>query len=81
LNSNDPGIHYQLFTTYTRLRRREEAAVSLATFRRLEDERKRAPARPGTQNADAAAAGDAPAPAPALPRSVTETVKTPPPQD
>jgi tetratricopeptide (TPR) repeat protein len=41
LNSNDPGIHYQLFTAYSRLKRKTEAERELALFKQLEESRKK----------------------------------------
>ena len=40
LSGDDPGVHYQLFITYSRLRRKEDADRELATFKRLEEARK-----------------------------------------
>ena len=40
LTSTDPGIHYQLFTAYSRLKRKGDADRELEMFKRLEAERK-----------------------------------------
>jgi Flp pilus assembly protein TadD len=37
LNDKDPGIRYQLFLAYSRLRRKEEAEKELAEFKRLDE--------------------------------------------
>jgi predicted Zn-dependent protease len=36
LNKNDPGIRYQLFIAYSRLKQKEKADATLAEFKRLE---------------------------------------------
>jgi hypothetical protein len=41
LTATDPGIHYQLFTAYSRLKRKVDAERELAVFKRLEEARKR----------------------------------------
>ncbi|HMF58231.1 MAG TPA: tetratricopeptide repeat protein [Pyrinomonadaceae bacterium] len=41
LNTRFPGIHYQLFLAYSRLKRRAEASQELEIFKRLDEERKR----------------------------------------
>jgi Flp pilus assembly protein TadD len=40
LNEKDPGVHYQLFLAYSRLRRKTDAERELAEFKRLEEARK-----------------------------------------
>jgi predicted Zn-dependent protease len=40
LSEKDPGVHYQLFLAYSRLKRKEDANRELAAFKRLDDERK-----------------------------------------
>jgi tetratricopeptide (TPR) repeat protein len=40
LSTSDPGIHYQLFLTYSRLKRKPDAERELAIFKRLEGARK-----------------------------------------
>ncbi len=37
LSNEDPGIRYQLFLTYTRLKQKEKAAAAFAEFKRLEN--------------------------------------------
>jgi hypothetical protein len=37
LNDKDPGVHYQLFLAYSRLRRKDEADKELAEFKRLDE--------------------------------------------
>jgi Flp pilus assembly protein TadD len=37
LNKKDPGVHYQLFLAYSRLRRKAEADEELATFKQLDE--------------------------------------------
>jgi tetratricopeptide (TPR) repeat protein len=37
LNDKDPGIRYQLFLAYSRLKRKDEAERQLAEFKRLEE--------------------------------------------
>jgi len=37
LNDKDPGIRYQLFLAYSRLRRKDEADKELAEFKRLDE--------------------------------------------
>jgi hypothetical protein len=37
LNDKDPGIRYQLFLAYSRLRRKDEAEKELAEFKRLDE--------------------------------------------
>ncbi len=46
LNDKDPGIRYQLFLAYSRLKRKDEADKELAEFKRL-DEVNRHAATPG----------------------------------
>jgi hypothetical protein len=41
MSSTDPGIHYQLFTAYSRLKRKPDAERELAVFKRLEEARKK----------------------------------------
>ena len=41
LGQSDPGIHYQLFIAYSRLKRKEDADRELAKFKILEEARKR----------------------------------------
>jgi Flp pilus assembly protein TadD len=36
LNAVDPGVHYQLFLAYSRLKKQEEADKELAEFKRLD---------------------------------------------
>ncbi|HEY1404721.1 MAG TPA: tetratricopeptide repeat protein, partial [Pyrinomonadaceae bacterium] len=75
LNDSDPGIHYQLFTVYSRLKRKPEAERELAVFKRLEEARKTtADASPA-----ATSATGEPAAAPLeLPASATgESIKPP----
>ena len=40
LNTKFPGIHYQLFLAYSRLKRKAEASQELEIFKRLDEERK-----------------------------------------
>jgi Flp pilus assembly protein TadD len=40
LGKNDPGIHYQLFIAYSRLKRKDDADRELARFKILEEARK-----------------------------------------
>src|SRR6185436_7833310 len=37
LNAKDPGVHYQLFLAYSRLKRKDEADRELAEFKRLDE--------------------------------------------
>jgi tetratricopeptide (TPR) repeat protein len=37
LNAKDPGVHYQLFLAYSRLKRKDEADKELAEFKRLDE--------------------------------------------
>jgi len=37
LNDKDPGVHYQLFLAYSRLKRKDEADKELAEFKRLDE--------------------------------------------
>ena len=37
LNSKDPGVHYQLFLAYSRLKKKDEAERELAEFKRLDE--------------------------------------------
>ena len=37
LNAKDPGVHYQLFLAYSRLKKTEEADKELAEFKRLDE--------------------------------------------
>jgi predicted Zn-dependent protease len=37
LNKQDPGVHYQLFLAYSRLRRKTEADKELAIFKALDE--------------------------------------------
>ena len=37
LNDKDPGIRYQLFLAYSRLKRKDEADRELAEFKRLDE--------------------------------------------
>ncbi|HZG50988.1 MAG TPA: tetratricopeptide repeat protein, partial [Pyrinomonadaceae bacterium] len=79
LNANDPGIHYQLFTAYSRLKRKTDADRELAIFKRFEEARKHDPTPLGGDNNAASNSdeGDRAAPAP-LPASVAgEGVKPP----
>jgi hypothetical protein len=41
MSNNDPGIHYQLFTAYSRLKRKTDAERELALFKQLEETRKK----------------------------------------
>jgi Flp pilus assembly protein TadD len=78
LNANDPGIHYQLFTAYSRLKRKADADRELAIFKRFQEARKHDPTPLGGEAATGATdEGDKAAPAP-LPASVSgEGVKPP----
>jgi len=40
LKPKNPGVHYQLFIALSRLKRKQEADRELATFKKLEEERK-----------------------------------------
>ena len=40
LNNDDPGVHYQLFIIYSRLKRKDDADRELAQFKSLEEARK-----------------------------------------
>jgi Flp pilus assembly protein TadD len=40
LRERDPGVHYQLFIAYSRLKRAADAERELALFRKLDEERK-----------------------------------------
>jgi hypothetical protein len=40
MSNDDPGVHYQLFITYSRLKRKDEADRELARFKTLEEARK-----------------------------------------
>jgi hypothetical protein len=40
MNADDPGVHYQLFITYSRLKRKDDADRELARFKTLEEARK-----------------------------------------
>src|SRR5205085_1437379 len=40
IKSNNPGVHYQLFVAFSRLKRKTEADSELALFKQLEEERK-----------------------------------------
>ena len=42
LNKKDPGVHYQLFLAYSRLRRKAEADQELAAFKQLDEASRRA---------------------------------------
>jgi hypothetical protein len=44
LFKEDPGVHYQLFLVYSRLKRKADADRELATFKTLEEARKAADA-------------------------------------
>ena len=37
LNAKDPGVHYQLFLAYSRLKKKDEADRELAEFKRLDE--------------------------------------------
>jgi len=43
LNKEDPGVHYQLFLAYSRLRRKTDADRELAIFKQFEEQRKHGP--------------------------------------
>jgi len=79
LNPHDPGVHYQLFTAYSRLKRKADADRELAVFKRFEEARKHAPTPLGGEAATTATGDDEDKPAPApLPASVSgEGVKPP----
>ena len=66
LSKIDPGVHYQLFTAYSRLKRKSDADHELALFKQLEEARKQ---REGLKPAGAMTK-DAPAP-PELPASIS----------
>ncbi len=36
-NAKDPGVHYQLFLAYSRLKKKDEADRELAEFKRLDE--------------------------------------------
>ncbi len=75
MNQTDPSIHYQLFTVYTRLKRKQEAERELAAFKRLEEARKQ------SDGASPVAAGAGPNAPAALPAAMTgESGKKPAPQ-
>jgi tetratricopeptide (TPR) repeat protein len=40
LRERDPGVHYQLFLAYSRLKRAADAERELSLFKRYDDERK-----------------------------------------
>jgi hypothetical protein len=40
MSSDDPGVHYQLFITYSRLKRKDDADRELGRFKTLEEARK-----------------------------------------
>ena len=41
MSTNDPGVHYQLFITFSRLKRKDDADRELTRFKSLEEARKR----------------------------------------
>jgi len=55
LAKTDPGIHYQLFITYSRLKRTTDAERELATFKQLEEARKKGDTMEDTAAADQSA--------------------------
>jgi tetratricopeptide (TPR) repeat protein len=71
MGKDDPGIHYQLFTAYSRLKRREDAERELSIFKRLEEARKKGS---GTSSSESSGDGNPPLlPPPAdLPEPATE---------
>jgi hypothetical protein len=82
MDKTDPGIHYQLFTAYSRLKRREDAERELAIFKRLEEARKKSGDGANTGDGGSSmSAGDEPMPPPpaGLPEPATVNVapKTP----
>ena len=40
LRARDPGVHYQLFIAYTRLKRKDDADRELAVFKKYDAESK-----------------------------------------
>jgi tetratricopeptide (TPR) repeat protein len=72
MSATDPGIHYQLFTAYTRLKRKPDAERELAIFKRLEEARK------GSEGDNAVITPDGQPPADTLPPpSINSVPKTP----
>ncbi|HKQ53343.1 MAG TPA: hypothetical protein VJT74_13295, partial [Pyrinomonadaceae bacterium] len=59
LKPANPGVHYQLFMAFSRLKRKEDADSELALFKRLEEERKKRPL--DDDEAQNVEAGNAPA--------------------
>ena len=49
LNQDDPGVHYQLFIAYSRLKRKPDADRELARFKQLEELRKQREGGMGTK--------------------------------
>jgi Flp pilus assembly protein TadD len=52
LNAKDPGVHYQLFLAYSRLRKKEEADRELAEFKRLDEVNRHGATPLGMSNKD-----------------------------
>jgi tetratricopeptide (TPR) repeat protein len=52
LNAKDPGVHYQLFLAYSRLKKKEEADRELAEFKRLDEVNKHGVTALGTMEKD-----------------------------
>jgi tetratricopeptide (TPR) repeat protein len=72
LNAKDPGVHYQLFLAYSRLKKKDEADKELAEFKRL-DEGNRHGATPLTPMKD----GEALPPLPATASGDSAKPRTP----
>jgi hypothetical protein len=76
LNDKDPGIRYQLFLAYSRLKRKDEGEHELAVFRQLDEATKHAATPLGQgRRGVATAATEAPA---ILPPSVANEPSKPP---
>ena len=72
ISSTDPGIHYQLFTVYSRLKGKADAERELAIFKRLEEARKK-----GDASTEGSASGNQPLPTIKEPAITTLTREKP----
>jgi hypothetical protein len=76
LSQSDPGVHYQLFIAYSRLKRKADADRELAIFKRLEEARK---SEQDAQDATSAnKPDDAPLPDPTVTKKEPPAQKPPP---
>ena len=76
LNDKDPGIRYQLFLAYSRLKRKDEADKELAEFKRL-DEVNRHAATPLTVRTGSGMEGETLPPLPAAASGDSAKPRTP----